>query len=260
MTAPRAVLPLFSRLLLSRLLLSRLLFVAPALVVAPGLMVSPPVAATSVLPAPATAVQVDVTGEGEVQAVPDQALVAAALSLQGPDSRALLAQADTTMAAVLRALRSAGVKEDAIQAGQVQLSQRWNYHEGQQQADGYDLRRPLSVRLDAIDRYPAILDLLSSTGMNVIEGVSFAFSRQQQLQEQATGLAVADAVRKAQLLGRALAQPDCRPLQLTLDGAQVPVPRLEMAAKQAMLADGPAYNPGAQPLSATVSARFACQP
>jgi uncharacterized protein YggE len=245
--------PLISRSWFSRLFLRPLCGAAVL-----GLCVPLAVAAPALAPASA-AVQVDVTAEGEVQAVPDQALVAVALSLQGPDSRALLTQADTTMAGVLRALRSAGVAEDAIQAGQVQLSQRWHYQDGQQQADGYDVRRPLLVRLDSIDRYPAILDLLSSKGINVIEGVSFAFSRQQQLQEQAAELAVAAAVRKARVLGRALAQADCRPLQLTLDGAPVPVPRLEMAASKTA-ADGPAYNPGAQPLRATVSARFACQP
>lgn len=206
----------------------------------------------------AGAVQIDVNGVGELQAEPDVAVVAASYRQQGSDSKLLVEQAAEVMASAIQALRQSGVAASDIAAGQLQLNQRWRYLDGKQEADGFEVVRSLTVHLDDINLYPATIALLTQQGVNGFDGVTFEFSTRQQLLDQATQLAVADAVHKAGLLGRALSRPVCQPQQVSLGGSQVPRPRLEMAKQSMMAADNGGYNPGEQSLRVEVTATFAC--
>jgi uncharacterized protein len=210
-------------------------------------------------PTPEKGVEIQVSGQGEVKATPDQAVVRARLSLQGKESRPLLQRAEQVMEKVLAALREAGLDDKAISAGQVQLQQRWIYHDGQRQADGYTVQRPLSITLDSIQDYPGVIDVMSAQGINTIEGVSFDYSNRQQLMDEATTLAARNAQHQATVAAAAFGDLKCKPLQISLGGTHLPTPRLEMA-KLAVSADSAgAYNPGEQNLSANVSVSFLCR-
>ncbi len=210
-------------------------------------------------PKPEKGVEIQVSGQGEVKATPDQAVVRARLSLHGKESRPLLQRAEQVMEKVLTALRDAGVDDKAISAGQVQLQQNWIYHDGKRQADGYTVQRPLAITLDSIQAYPGVIDVMSAQGINTIEGVSFDYSNRQQLMDEASTLAVRNAQHQATVAAAAFGDLKCKPLQISLGGTHLPTPRLEMA-KLAVAADSAgAYNPGEQNLSANVSVSFLCR-
>lgn len=202
---------------------------------------------------------VSVSGQGQVTAVPDEVVINASLRLQGPQSQDLLNASNKTMAEVLAALKGAGIDNKSIQAGQLQLTQRWNHDNGRQLPDGYEAVRPVQVRLSNIDRYPQVIDLLSRQGVNNFDGISFDFSNRAELMDKALVLASKDASRQAQLLGEAMGGKNCQPKQVSLSGMGMPQPMMEMAAFKARGAVADAYQPGEQALNVNVSATFSCK-
>lgn len=201
---------------------------------------------------------VSVVGQGVVNAEPDRVIINANLRLQGEQSHTLLQQANTTVAKVLESLGEQGIKAKHIQAGQLRLNQRWQHRSGKQEPMGYEAVRSLRISLKDIERYPEIIDLLFSQGVNTLSGVEFGFSKEQELQDEALELASKDAIRQAKLLGKAMGGSDCRPEQIGLGGAAVPMPRMEMAAMRSH-DTAKAYNPGELAITASVNAVFSCR-
>lgn len=202
---------------------------------------------------------VSVSGQGQITAVPDEVVINASLRLQGPQSQELLNASNKTMAEVLAALKTAGIDNKSIQAGQLQLNQRWSHENGRQQPDGYEAVRPVQVRLNNIDRYPQVIDLLSRQGVNNFDGVAFDFSNRAELMDKALVLASKDASRQARLLGEAMGGKNCQPKQVSLSGMGMPQPMMEMAAFKVRGAAADAYQPGEQALNVNVSATFSCK-
>ncbi len=199
---------------------------------------------------------VSVTGEGEVHATPDIAIVGASLVQQGNNSRALLERVNREMASVIDALEKQGIPESDIQAGQVRINQVWQRQDGRSQPAGYNAQRPVTVTVKKIDQYPRIIDAMSEAGVNTINNISFDYSKRQELADRALKLAVKDAARKAGLLAGELDIGHCKPRQLSVGGGHIPVPRMEIAT---MKADVSGYNPGQQLISASVSGEFFCK-
>ncbi len=217
------------------------------------------ISACSPAESPSKFLEIQVSGEGEIKAIPDLAIVNATLQLQGKESHALLLQAEKIMAQTLLALEASGIDSKNIEAGQLHLQQRWIYTNGKRSPDGYDIQRPLSITLEDIRLYPPLIDTLSQNGINTFGGISFDYSERQTLMDQATAKAVLNAKHKAQVMAEALSKSQCQASQISLGGAHMPVVHLEMAKMSVASSNDRSYNPGEQSLSVQISASFACQ-
>ncbi len=225
-------------------------------VLSTALMVSSPLVLAE--PKETPSFTVSVTGQGQVSAVPDMVVINASLRLQGPKSQDLLNSSNKTMAAVITSLKNAGVNAKSIQAGQLQLTQRWNNENGRSQPDGYEAVRPLQVSIDDSNRYPHIIDLLAQQGVNNFDGITFDFSNRAELADKALVLASKDASRQARLLGESMGSKLCRPQQVSLAGIGGPQPMMEMAVFKSRGTSADAFQPGEQSVTASVSATFIC--
>lgn len=171
-------------------------------------------AAAMALPAAAHAADVQpppriiVSGEGEATVAPDLAVLTLAVMREAKTARAALDANNDAMAAVIAAMKSAGIEERDLQTAGIQINPRYTYTpkpDGTQQADlaAYQVTNTLSVRVRDIDRTGEILDKAVTLGVNEGGGISFTNADPAAAVTEARKKAVADAIDKARTLAQA---------------------------------------------------------
>jgi uncharacterized protein len=149
-----------------------------------------------------------VTGEGEAALKPDLAVLSlGTLSEAATAAEALDANA-RTMAAVVAAVKAAGVADRDVQTAGIQISPRYEYAE---RSDGtqegrlvaYQVTNTVAVRVRAIERTGEIIDKAVAEGANNGGGISFSNDDPKPALAEARRRAVADAVEKARTLAEA---------------------------------------------------------
>ena len=179
----------------------RAFFPAGALVIA--LAIAPAAAQTPQTQAPEA--RIVVTGEGNVSAAPDYAVINA-----GVVTRAKTAgeAADTNaklMAAVIDALTDAGIARNDVQTAQFSLQPVYTspVSGSEQKLTGFSVSNRLNVKIRDIGKAGVILDKLFAAGATEIGNIEYLHSNPSQLLDQAREAAVADARRKAELYAKA---------------------------------------------------------
>ena len=98
-----------------------------------------------------------VSGEGEATVAPDLALLTLSVMREAKTARAALDANNDAMAAVIAAMKSAGIKDRDLQTAGIQINPRYNYTnkpDGSQEAElvAYQVTNTLSVRVRDIDK------------------------------------------------------------------------------------------------------------
>ena len=135
----------------------------------------PAMAGAADLPPPP---RIIVSGEGEATVAPDLALLTLSVMREAKTARAALDANNDAMAAVIAAMKSAGIKDRDLQTAGIQINPRYNYTnkpDGSQEAElvAYQVTNTLSVRIRDIDKTGEILDKAVSLGVNQGGGISF---------------------------------------------------------------------------------------
>jgi uncharacterized protein YggE len=192
---------------------------------------------------------ITVTGNGSVTNVADQAGFDFSVESRASTAKAALAQNSAAAAAVVTAVKDAGVAEADIQTSQISLSPQTD--QAGTQIVGYAASTSISVKT-AIAKAGSIVDAAVGAGADGVSGPSLSISDQDAQYRDALKKAVAAAHAKAQVLADAGG--------LTLGGAQTivegaaqfPVP----LAQKADFAAGVAIQPGTQTVDATVTVTY----
>ncbi|MBA3446974.1 MAG: SIMPL domain-containing protein [Pseudaminobacter sp.] len=174
------------------------------LALAAALSFSAAAAAADTQPPP----RIMVTGEGESAVAPDLALLSLSVMREAKSAREALDANNDAMAAVIAAMKSAGIEDRDLQTEGIQIAPRYNYTnqpDGTQTADlvAYQVTNTLSVRIRDIAKTGEILDKSVTLGVNQGGGVSFANDDPSQALIEARKLAMADAMAKAKTLADA---------------------------------------------------------
>ncbi|WP_421916835.1 SIMPL domain-containing protein [Mesorhizobium sp.] len=149
-----------------------------------------------------------VSGEGEATTPPDLALLSLSVMREAKTARAALDANNDAMAAVIAAMKAAGIKDRDLQTAGIQINPRYNYTnkpDGGQDAElvAYQVTNTLAVRVRDIDKTGEILDKAVSLGVNQGGGISFTNDNPAATVTEARKKAVADAVAKAKTLAEA---------------------------------------------------------
>ena len=149
-----------------------------------------------------------VVGEGESTLAPDMALLSLSVMREAATAREALTANNDAMAAVISAMKSAGIEERDLQTAGVQIAPRYDYtpkQDGTQEAKlvGYQVTNTLSVRVRDIAKTGEILDKAVGLGVNQGGGISFTNDDPSKVMTEARKKAVADAVAKAKTLTEA---------------------------------------------------------
>jgi uncharacterized protein YggE len=161
-----------------------------------------------------------VSGEGQATAAHDLALLTLSVMREAKTARAALDANNDAMAAVIAAMKSAGVKDRDLQTAGIQINPRYNYTnkpDGSQEAElvAYQVTNTLSVRIRDIDKTGDILDKAVSLGVNQGGGIAFSNEDPSAAVTEARKKAVADAMAKAKTLADAAGVSIGRVLEIT---------------------------------------------
>lgn len=216
-----------------------------------------PVAAQEMRPVILDGTVLEVSAEGVSTRIPDVAVIQAGVITQAPTAAAAMAQNSTRMAAVLAALRGAGIAERDLQTASISLSPQYRYENNQPPIlTGYQASNQVSVRFRDIAKSGAILDTLVTQGANNIAGPNLTVDKPEAALDEARTDAIRKARARATLYANAAGLRVERILAISEGGGMpAPVPVMAFRAKAEAAADTQ-IAAGEQQLSITLSVRF----
>ncbi len=202
-----------------------------------------------------------ITGTGMVNAAPDMAVVTSGVITEAKTAREALDANTARMQQVIAILKEAGIEARDIATTGFNVNPvytRYRPNPGEEARpptiQGYRVANNVTVRVRDLSNLGAVLDRVVSDGANSIGGIRFAIDNNEELMDKARAEAVTDAVRKAKILAEAAGIELGRILSLT-EGhvARPPVPVMQMARADAVMAEPVPIEAGEQTLSVTVS-------
>lgn len=193
---------------------------------------------------------ISVSGQGSVQAVPNQAGFTFGVSTRAKAAAQALQANGVEMQKVIDALKAAGIKAVDLQTSAVSLSPITS--EDGQSIVGFSASNSVSATIDDISAAGQIVDAAVAAGANQVDGPALTVADQDALYRSALKKAVADARTKAEALAEASGLHVGAVRSVAEGAAAVPLPFTD-AAKAA--ASTP-IEAGSQEITATVTVVF----
>jgi uncharacterized protein YggE len=192
---------------------------------------------------------ITVSGDGSVTAVPDRATFSFSIETRAKTASAALAQNSADAAAVIAALKNAGVTSANIQTSQVSLNPQTS--QDGTTIVGYAASNGVTVRT-ALASAGKIVDAAVGAGANGVSGPSLDVSDQTSLYRDALHKAVDNAKLKAQALADATGLSLGAVQSVTEGGSATPFPITDK-----MSAAGAPIEAGTQQIQASVTVTYA---
>jgi uncharacterized protein len=199
-----------------------------------------------------------VNGQGEVQAVPDIAVLNLGVQAEAMTVAEAQAMASSAMDAVMAALKANGIDEDDIQTTGYSIYQqtRWDNDKQESVATGYQVTNNLKVKVRQVANAGTVLDAATSAAGDLmrVQGIYFEVDDPEPFLEQARAIAVADAKAKAEQLADLAGVDLGKPIYITESYYSPVIYRgMEMAASDGgMPAPTTPITPGETTITATV--------
>ena len=152
---------------------------------------------------PAFAASITVTGSGEALVPADTAIVSLGASARDADVLKAQEKVNTAIADIRQALLDAGIAEEDINTGYINIYAWYDYSSGMEELTGYNANSTLAIRTTDMEKIGEIIDIAFHAGANTLDGISFSASDTKEAEALALKAAVADAKTKAQILAEA---------------------------------------------------------
>ena len=186
---------------------------------------------------------ISLSGHGEVHIAPDLAVVTVGVMSSSATAREALDANTKSMEGVMAALKQAAIEMRDIQTSNFSVNPRYDYGQNNAQPPkviGYDVSNNVTITVRKLDGLGAVLDQVVSSGSNQINGVQFQVSKPEAATDEARKLAVADALRKANVYTAASGVTLGQIVSLSEGGGyQPPVPVFKSMRAEAVSADVP---------------------
>lgn len=148
-----------------------------------------------------------VTGEGQIEAAPDMAIISLGVRTDAKTAGEALKQNSDRVATVLSGLTAAGVEARDMQTSGLSLGPQWENYvvngEGRNRIVGFTASNMVTVRVRDLPGLGRILDRVVANGANTFNGLQFDLQERRASLDEARRRAVADARRKAALYAEA---------------------------------------------------------
>ncbi|HEY3315537.1 MAG TPA: SIMPL domain-containing protein [Bacillota bacterium] len=199
-----------------------------------------------------------VAGQAILDAVPDQAEIQLGLNLRAATAQEAQKQGADKMDAVVKALKTAGIKTEDIQTKYVSLNPAYDYTQNGQKFLGYDLNNVVSFKTGDFAGMGGIIDKAVAAGANRVDSLQFKVKDKSKFNAQAIDQAIADARAKAEAAAKTLGTKIVGVKSVSIqDQNYVPGPVYrDMAMKQAGAAASTPIEPGQVQLQVTVAVEF----
>jgi uncharacterized protein YggE len=175
--------------------------------------------------------QINVSGEGKVTAVPDQAMISVSVDTKGNKSADVKKQNDAAVEKVIQAIKAHKLPKEDVQTQRIALNPVYDY---EKKKYSYNATQTINILLKDLNQYDGLMEDLVDAGINRISNVEFRSSKADQLKTDARKEAMREAKRKAEDYVSVLGQKVGKAITIN-DNTQVIYP--QAMYKMAMSAD-----------------------
>jgi len=155
---------------------------------------------------------ITVSGEGEVSARPDLALVSFSVVKEAKTVDEAIESNVLSMNAVIEFLKGQGIEEKDLKTTRFNIYPRYDYYErefsiypeGKRVLVGYEVSQTLNVKIREMEKIGDILQGAADAGANQVGDLSFTIDEQDELKKEAREEAIAEAKKKAKELASEL--------------------------------------------------------
>jgi len=199
---------------------------------------------------------ITVRGVGRVRRRPDQATLSVSVERTAPTAAEAQAGTSQQMRDVMTALSGRSIDASDLSTEAISLEPTYDYRESGARLTGYRANQALGLRLRRLDELGPTVDAAVASGATGISGVTLGIADARSAEEEARGLAMADARHRAEGLATA-AGVTLGSLVSLSEGSTDEGPRLMMRSQaEAMSADTPVAE-GSTEVVVAVQASFA---
>ena len=149
---------------------------------------------------------ITVTGEAEVNVVPDEVFFDVTVSTFNKDLRQAKAQTDERLKALIALTKKYGVAPEDTQTDYVKLEPRYRGNDESRMLLGYSVRKDLAFTLRDVSKAEGLLSEIIEGGVTRINSVRFQTSQLRKYRDQARALAIKAAQEKAVALTGVIGQ------------------------------------------------------
>jgi uncharacterized protein YggE len=183
------------------------------------------------------ATTLNLSAYGEARVAPDMASIALGVTSEAPTAAEAMRANAERMAAVVGALKKAGIGGRDLQTSNLSLNPQYVYEQNQPpKLSGYQASNQLAVTVNDLTRLGAVVDATVSAGANTVAQISFGLKNPVSAENTARVAAVKALQDKAALYASASGYHIGRLVNLSEGGGYVPSPRPPMPL-MAMKAD-----------------------
>lgn len=208
---------------------------------------------------------VSVSGEAEVTAIPDRAIVNMSVESRNRELPAARDQVASVAARFIQLAEQLGVPKSQIQTSQqtVRPEYEWIKSSRERRLTGYYVSRQLTVDLRDLDKLGALMERATAAGVNNVSPPQLDSSRRKELHREALKRAATDARQNAQVLATAMGATLGNIHRIDAGGGHHPQPVMMRERVMAMDSAGAkaeqTYETGSIRFRASVSASFLLQ-
>lgn len=176
---------------------------------------------------------INVSGEGKIKTIPDQALISISLETKGAKSADVKKENDIKMDAILKFIKKSNIAKEDFQTQRISLNPNYDYVKKKY---NYVATQSVQILLKDLAKYDELMEGLIDEGINKIDNVEFKSSKMVQLQSDARKLAMKEAKSKAEDYVSVLGQKVGKAILIS-DNSQAYNPQPRMYAMKTMAMD-----------------------
>ena len=174
--------------------------------------------------------QINVSGEGKVKVIPDEATIAVTVETKGTNAKEVKKQNDVKIEAVLKFIKKMNLAPSDFKTQRVALNPQYDY---EKKKHSYNATQTIEILLKDLSKYDELMEGLVDAGINRIDNVTFESSKMVQYESEARKLAMKDAKIKAEDYVSVLGQKVGRAMTIS-DNSQTSYPRPMYASMKTM--------------------------
>ena len=202
----------------------------------------------------------NISAEGQVKREPDIAFITAGVQSEAKTASQAMKDNASAMNGVFRALESANVAKKDLQTSNFSLQPRYDYSSrsnGQPpRLIGYTASNQLTVKVRDLDRLGQTMDALVDAGGNTFSGLQFALDDDRAAKDEARGIAMREAITRAELYAKASGYQVARIVTISESGGYQPQPMAMMRSAGREMAESTPIASGEVGYSMTVNVVF----
>ncbi|MDY6945677.1 MAG: SIMPL domain-containing protein [Pseudomonadota bacterium] len=205
---------------------------------------------------------ISVSGQGEVQAEPDRALLTLGIEsrkLKMEDARAEVAK---SVEAVLKLTRDLKIDQKYVRTTRINIQPEYNWDNNARERNliGYFVSRQVEVELRDLDKLGQLLEKSFDLGVNQVGDPRLDSSKRRELEREALAKAVADARLNAEVVAKAAGARIGPPRTISASSGFSPPPmpmmKVQMARAEAADSAAGSYQSGQMGFNGTVQVEY----